>query len=189
MNKLTRNKTNKHTHTQTHTKKKKKKKNSRFRKNRISVLVILVLLLQNPLLVLVFKQRICLSLTKWLGSLANFFSVLQLQLLSLLLPQWGVACSQVPKISSVAYQLSCWSADCLLSRIGAGVWWCRSPPVSQCNMARRSFVWARGSGCPSFDSSWYFISTKCGSSLSARFLIYGAHVFCFCILVVILDPS
>jgi hypothetical protein len=29
---------------------------------------------------------------------------------------------------------------------------------------------------------------KCGSSLSARFLIYRAHAVCFCALVAILDP-
>jgi hypothetical protein len=34
---------------------------------------------------------------------------------------------------------------------------------SQCNMAWRSFVWAGSSRCRSFDSSWCFISAKCGS--------------------------
>jgi hypothetical protein len=53
----------------------RKKKNSRFRNNRISVLV-LVLLLQHPFLVLVFKQKLCLSLTWWLGRLASFFTYL-----------------------------------------------------------------------------------------------------------------
>jgi hypothetical protein len=38
------------------------------------------------------------------------------------------------------------------------------------------------------DSSWCFISAKCVSSASARFLIYGAHTVCFCTLVTILDP-
>jgi hypothetical protein len=28
---------------------------------------------------------------------------------------------------------------------------------SQCNVVWRSFVWARGSGCKSFDSPWCFI--------------------------------
>jgi hypothetical protein len=60
---------------------------------------------------------------------------------------------------------------------------------SQCNVACRSFPWTRGSGCQSFDSSWCFISTKCGSSVSAIFLIYGAHAVCFCALVNILDLS
>jgi hypothetical protein len=58
---------------------------------------------------------------------------------------------------------------------------------SQCNVAWRSFVWVGGSGCWSFDSSWCFICGKCGSSVSARFLIYRAHI-CFCTLVAILDP-
>jgi hypothetical protein len=59
----------------------------------------------------------------------------------------------------------------------------------QCNVAWRSFPLARGSGCQSFDSSWCFISTKCGSSVSAIFLICGAHAVCFCTLVTILDPA
>jgi hypothetical protein len=56
---------------------------------------------------------------------------------------------------------------------------------SQCNVAWRSFPKAMGSGCQSFDSSLCFISYKCGSSISARFLIYGAHAVCFCALVTI----
>jgi hypothetical protein len=59
---------------------------------------------------------------------------------------------------------------------------------SQCNMAWRSFLRARGSGCWSFDSPWCFISSKCGSSISARLLIHGAHTACFCTLVAIFDP-
>jgi hypothetical protein len=43
------------------------------------------------------------------------------------------------------------------------------------NVTWRSSVRARGSGCRSFDSSLCFFSVKCGSSVSARFLIYGAH--------------
>jgi hypothetical protein len=39
----------------------------------------------------------------------------------------------------------------------------------QCNVACRSFLQARGSGYQSFNLPWYFISTKCGSSVSARF--------------------
>jgi hypothetical protein len=58
----------KHTHTNKQT-----QKNSTFRNNRISVLVVLVLLLQYPTLVLVFKQWLCLSLARWLGSLTSFF--------------------------------------------------------------------------------------------------------------------
>jgi hypothetical protein len=59
----------------------------------------------------------------------------------------------------------------------------------QCNVAWRSFVWAGGSGCWSLDSSWFFFSAKCGSSISARFFIYRVHTVCFCTLVAILDPS
>jgi hypothetical protein len=59
---------------------------------------------------------------------------------------------------------------------------------SHCNVVWRSFLWVRSSGCQSFDSPWCFISTKCGSSVSARFLIHGAHAVCFFTLVAILDP-
>jgi hypothetical protein len=49
------------------------KLNSRFKNNRISVLVILVLLFLHPVLVLVCKQKLCLSFTRWLGRLTSFF--------------------------------------------------------------------------------------------------------------------
>jgi hypothetical protein len=58
---------------------------------------------------------------------------------------------------------------------------------SQCNVVWRSFLWARGPGCRSFDSPWCFIFSKCVSSISARFLIHGAHAVCFCSLVSILS--
>jgi hypothetical protein len=60
---------------------------------------------------------------------------------------------------------------------------------SQCNVAWRNFLWARGSGCQSFDSPWCFISAKCGSSISARFLIHRAPAVCYCTLAAILDPQ
>jgi hypothetical protein len=60
--------------------------------------------------------------------------------------------------------------------------------VSQCNMMWRLFLWARDTGCQSFDSPWCFITAKCGSSISARFLSHGAHAVCLCALVAILDP-
>jgi hypothetical protein len=59
---------------------------------------------------------------------------------------------------------------------------------SQCKVLWRSFVLARGSGCYSFDSFWYFISSNCVSTVSARFLIFGAYSVRFCTLVAILDP-
>jgi hypothetical protein len=55
---------------------------------------------------------------------------------------------------------------------------------SQCNLAQRR---AGVSGYESPDSSWCYFSAKCGSNISAKFLIYGAHTACFCILVAILD--
>jgi hypothetical protein len=57
----------------------------------------------------------------------------------------------------------------------------------QHNVAWRSFIWVRGSGCLSFGSPSCFISTKCDSSVLAIFLIHGAHAVCFCDLVTILD--
>jgi hypothetical protein len=59
--------------------------------------------------------------------------------------------------------------------------------VLQYNMVWRSFVQAGGSGCWSFASSWWFFPAKCGSSVSARFLICGAHAIYFLPLVTILD--
>jgi hypothetical protein len=59
---------------------------------------------------------------------------------------------------------------------------------SQCNVAWRTFVQTGGSGCWSFASSWWVFSAKCGSSISAKFLIYRAHAVYFCPLVAILDP-
>jgi hypothetical protein len=46
---------------------------------------------------------------------------------------------------------------------------------SQCNVVWRSFVQAGGSECQNFASSSWFFSAKCGSSISANFLIYRAH--------------
>jgi hypothetical protein len=39
-----------------------------------------------------------------------------------------------------------------------------------------------------FAYSWCFFSAKCGSSVSAKFLFYGAHTVCFLPLATILDP-
>jgi hypothetical protein len=59
---------------------------------------------------------------------------------------------------------------------------------SQFNVVWRSFVCLGGSGCWSFNSFLCFFSAKCDFSVSARFLIYGAHTVWFCTLVSILDP-
>jgi hypothetical protein len=47
-----------------------------FRNSRISVLLALVLFHQHPLLMLIFKQNLGLSLTRWQGSLTRIFSCL-----------------------------------------------------------------------------------------------------------------
>jgi hypothetical protein len=68
-----------HTHKETNRKRNKQtnketqKKIPGSGKIEISVLVVLVLLLQHPVLVLVFKQRLSLSLVGWLRSLASVF--------------------------------------------------------------------------------------------------------------------
>jgi hypothetical protein len=58
---------------------------------------------------------------------------------------------------------------------------------SQCSVVWRSFLRARGPGYQSFDSHWYFIPGKCGSSVSARFWSHTAHAVCLHTLVAILD--
>jgi hypothetical protein len=85
-------------------------------------------------------------------------------------------------LSCLAYQMSpkqVWSQS-----LAAAV----AHLFSQYNVVWRCFVQARSSGCWSFDSPWCFNPAKCGSSISARFLIHGAHAVCFCTLVAILDP-
>jgi hypothetical protein len=59
--------------------------------------------------------------------------------------------------------------------------------LSQYNVVWIRFLQATCSGYQSFDSPWCFISAECGTGVSARFLIHGAHAVCFCILVAILD--
>jgi hypothetical protein len=63
----------------------------------------------------------------------------------------------------------------------------RSPLVFLSVMWSGSFLQARGSGRQSFDSPWFFISAKCGPSISARVLIHRAHAVCFCTLVATLN--
>jgi hypothetical protein len=82
-----------------------------------------------------------------------------------------------------AHLLVCISqADLELASGGAG-----TLLVSLCNVMWRSFVWAGGLGCQFFASSWWFVSAKCDSSISARLLICGAHSVCFLPLVTIFD--
>jgi hypothetical protein len=80
-------------------------------------------------------------------------------------------------ILCAAYLLICWSES--PKQVWSLCLQCGSLLSSQCRMAWRSFVWAGGSGCQSFASSWCFFSARCGSSISARFLIYRAHAVCF----------
>jgi hypothetical protein len=112
------------------------KQNFRFRNNRISVLVyILVLLLQHLVMVLVVKQKLCGSLTRWLGSrfLGFFLSFRGSCLVSSSLSEvWQfrfVCCSQVLEISCVVHQLSCFGVGFSLCLI-TGSRFFASPPFS-----------------------------------------------------------
>jgi hypothetical protein len=58
---------------------------------------------------------------------------------------------------------------------------------SQCNVAWRGFVRAGVSGVRVLLLLGGIFSAKCGSSISTKFLIYGAHAVCFLPLVTILD--
>jgi hypothetical protein len=235
-----------------------------------------VLVLQHPVLVLVFKQWLCLSLARWLGqetalwtafchfrqwlicrllSVASFAGFVYWQFMWRAAPlpfsggeacqpatsavsvywkfEWRAApcssllllCSQstLPPLLHVLFsslfiiQFFLWgggqsvqgemlvyprsgcgsTACCLFAHLlfhvsqaglelvsgGAG-----TLLVSQRNMACRSFVWAGGLGCWSFAYYWHFFSAKCGSSISARSLIYRSHAVCFLPLVTIWDP-
>jgi hypothetical protein len=147
-----------------------------------------VLLHQHLLLVLVFKLKLCCSLSRWMGNVVLFFLCLSAAAAWSAPPsvRYGrLSFYVVLKFQRSALEpTSCptvWSAECLPSRFVAALLF------SQCSVAWRSFLWARGSGCRSFDP-WGFISIKCGSSISVRFLIHGAHAVCFCTLVAILVP-
>jgi hypothetical protein len=59
---------------------------------------------------------------------------------------------------------------------------------SQCIVAWRSLPQARSSGYQSFNSPLCFTFAKCGFSVSASSLIYGAHAVHICAPVTILDP-
>jgi hypothetical protein len=85
-----------------------------------------------------------------------------------------------------AYLLTYWSN--LPGRLGAGIWWCRSPPLFSvyCGMEKLCAGW--GFGMSEFCFFLVVFPAKCGSSISARFLLYGAHTICFLPLVTILDP-
>jgi hypothetical protein len=119
------------THRQTNRKQNKQtntQKNSRFRNKRISVLVVLVLVLQHLVLVLVFKQGLCHSLTRWLGSLSNFFFFLSFSssclVSSSLSEVWQFEFLYYPQVlenSSVAHQPSCFLVVFLLCCFTGGL--------------------------------------------------------------------
>jgi hypothetical protein len=86
---------------------------------------------------MIFKQRLCLSLTRWLRSFTSFSSVFQWQLLSELFPQWRMACPQVPEISSVAQRPSCFGVGFSLCWFSGGLFICLTP-----------FLWGKVSDPP-----------------------------------------
>jgi hypothetical protein len=105
----------------------KQTKNSRFRNNRISVLVyVLVLLLQHLALVFIFKQRLCVSLSRCLGSLTDFFLSFSSCCIvsSSFSEMWQfefLCCPQFPEVSSVAHQPSCFGVGFLLCWFTGGL--------------------------------------------------------------------
>jgi hypothetical protein len=106
---------------------------SRYRNNRLSFLVVLVLLLHYPVLVLVFKQSLCLSLARWLGSLASIFflsfsgSCLVSSSLSEVWQFEFVYCPQVLENSSVVLQPSCFGVGFSLCWFTGGLFFCLVP--------------------------------------------------------------
>jgi hypothetical protein len=58
------------------------------------------------------------------------------------------------------------------------------PPVFSVKHVMEKLSTGWGLGYQSFDSPWCFISTKYGCRVSAKFMIYGAHIV-FCTLVAI----
>jgi hypothetical protein len=131
------------------------KKYSRFKNNQISVLVyVLVLLFQHPVLVLVFKQKLCGSLARWLGTVFFLLSFSGSCLVSSSLSEvWlfkFVCCPQVPEISSVAHQLSCFGVGFLLCWFTGGLFLSLAPFLlgqGQCSI------------------SWPLLSVCCGGLL------------------------
>jgi hypothetical protein len=76
----------------------------------------------------------------------------------------------------------------LPSRLGAGIWWCRSPPGFSIYLVWGSYVWAGGSRVSEFCLFLVVFPARCVCRDSARFLLYRAHAICFFPLVAILEP-
>jgi hypothetical protein len=89
---------------------------------------------------------------------------------------WGYHVSLI--CSPVGLHLPC--------RLGAGIWWCRSPSGFSIYCGMGSYVWAGGLGVLEFCLMVVF-PARCVCSISARFLLYRAHAICFLPLVTILD--
>jgi hypothetical protein len=90
-----------------------------------------VLLLQHPVLVLVFKEKLCHSLAWWLGSVFFLLSFSSSCLVSISLSEvWQfkfICCPQVPEISSVAHQLSCFGVGFSVCWFTGGLFICLTP--------------------------------------------------------------
>jgi hypothetical protein len=88
-----------------------------------------MLLLQHPVLMLVFKQKLYVSLASWLGRLTSYFPVFQQQLLSQLLPQWGVGVLRFQR--SALWPTSCPTLELGFRCVGLlGAFFCALPPFS-----------------------------------------------------------
>jgi hypothetical protein len=87
-----------------------------------------------------------------------------------------------------AYLLTCWFAGCLPNRFGASILLHQSPPVFSVQRGMEKLCAGWEFRVLMFRFFLVLFSAKCGSSISAKFLIYGAHAVCFYTLVTILDP-
>jgi hypothetical protein len=90
------------------------------------------------------------------------------------------------RVPRAAYLLTCWPAS--PRQVWSWCWQCRSPRGFSAQRGVENLCVGWGFGSQGCASSWWFFCAKCGSSISARFLIYGAHAICFLPLVSILDP-
>jgi hypothetical protein len=78
------------------------------------------------------------------------------------------------------WRSSVWSAKCLPSRFGAGVWLQQQPSYFlSVNIVWRSFPWARGSGCLSFD---FFVLYFCQVWLQHLSMVFDSWSSC-CLLL------
>jgi hypothetical protein len=92
----------------------------------------MVLFPQHPVLMLLFKQKLCHTLTTWLGSVCFFLlsfssSCLFSSSLSVLWLFKFACCPQVPEISSIVHQPPCFGVVFSLCWFIGGLFLCLAP--------------------------------------------------------------